>query len=128
MLLQGYPLRSFRLRHADSLQAEVPVKGVEGGDLLIRLETDGLRGGVLNYDKESGRLNGWVWIRSESAHALMGLLAAGQSIVFGLIGKRFRFRKASIESVYWFTKGHPDLDDPLAYLPVESSEFAGKGP
>lgn len=93
-----------------SVRFSVPVNEVSGGDLLIYSDA-GTRGGIVHYDRER-RLQGCLWLDVANAQVLATLLVADKPIIISLSGRPFRWRKMFVDRVYWYTKGHPDLQPP----------------
>lgn len=89
-----------------SVRFETPVNGIEA-DMVVYSDPE-TRGGSINYDRER-HLYGCLWMDVANMQMLATLLALGKPIVLCLTGKRFRYRRTSVDHVNWYTKGHPDL-------------------
>lgn len=111
----GYSSRRTKEEHDECLDLALdvellePVKGVKAGRLTLYGSAND-RGGFLQYNADR-MLGGALWISLQGASALVNVLTAGQQTVFELYGKPFRYRKAAMRDVAWFTKGHPSIEE-----------------
>lgn len=111
----GYYGRSSSER-GESFDLEVCVepvgsmRGITRGYLRLSSTTSEKLGGSLHYD--SARIvRGWAIMGEIGLRTLLSVLLAGRYVELHLCGEPFRYCKAWITEVTWFTDRHPEVEE-----------------
>ena len=70
--------------------------------------------GLLHLHDET--LTGHAWMPSTALQSLLTLLCTDRRIYVCLDSEKLRYRRAPIHHVYWYTEGHPEVEELLTEL------------